>query len=144
MQAFIVESVNQPGQIARQSEAIASRGLNIECVSLAYGNKGATAYFSHDERTLGSVLKDSGFTYREVPVLTVELEDKPGQLAWATKQLADAGVNIELIAPVDFGTSRKATVAIGVDKIDAARRVLSDHLVEWRIPEPAFAGTMSR
>jgi hypothetical protein len=143
MQAFIVESVNQPGELARHAEAIAKQGLNIECISLAFGNRGATAFLSHDEKTLGTILKGAGFTYREVPLLTIWLDNTPGQVAWAARQLADAGVNIELFAPVDYGTDRKATVAIGVDKVDAARRALTDHLVEWRIPERVFAGAMS-
>jgi hypothetical protein len=144
MQAYIVEAVNQPGELARQAEAIAAKGINIECCSLAFGNRGAMAYFSHDEKGLASALSSGGFSYREVPVVTIWLEDKPGQIAWAARRLADAGVNIELLTPVDFGTDRKATIAIGVDKVDAARRALTDHLVEWRIPEKVLAGSTSR
>lgn len=143
MQAFIVEAVNQPGELARHAEAIAKQGVNIECLSLAYGSRAATAFLSPDEKTLGSALKGLGVSYREVPILTIWLENKPGQVAWAARQLADAGVNIELFAPVDYGTDRKATVAIGVDKIDAARRALTDHLVDWRIPERVLAGAMT-
>jgi hypothetical protein len=144
MQVFIVETVNQPGQLARQADAIAKAGLNIECFSLGFGKSGAIAYFSHDEKGLARALTEAGLSYREVPIVTIWLEDKPGQVAWAAKQLADAGVNIELLAPLDYGTDRKATVAIGVDQIDAARRVLTDRLVEWSIPEPMFAGAISR
>ena len=144
MQAYIVEAVNQPGELARQAEAIAAKGINIECTSLAFGNRGAIAYFSHDEKGLASALTTGGFSYREVPIVTIWLEDKPGQVAWAAKRLADAGVNIDLLTPVDFGPDRKATIAIGVDNIDAARRALTDHLVEWRIPEKTLAGSMSR
>lgn len=144
MQVFIVETINQPGQLARQTDVIAKAGLNIECFSLGHGNSGAIAYFSNDEKGLSRALTEAGISYREVPILTIWLEDKPGQVAWAAKQLADAGVNIELFAPLDYGTNRKATVAIGVDKIDAARRALTDHLVEWSIPEPALAGATSR
>jgi hypothetical protein len=43
-------------------------------------------------------------------------------------------VNIELFAPVDYGQGRKATVAIGVDKIEEARKVLSAQLTEWVVP----------
>ena len=64
--------------------------------------------------------------------------------AWAAKRLGEAGVNIELFAPVEYGTDHKATIAIGVDKVDDARRVPSDHLTEWSMPEKALAGTMSR
>jgi hypothetical protein len=53
-------------------------------------------------------------------------------------------VNIEFFAPVDFTTDRKATIAIGVDKIDVARTALSDQLVEWMIPEKVYAGSVTR
>lgn len=53
--------------------------------------------------------------------------------------LADAGVNIELFAPVEY-TDGKATIAIGVDKIEEAKRVLSDQLTKWEVPQPAHAG----
>jgi hypothetical protein len=47
-----------------------------------------------------------------------------------------------LTAPVEY-TDGKATIAIGVDKVDEARRVLSDQLIEWKVPETVHAG-MSR
>ena len=47
-------------------------------------------------------------------------------------------MNIDL-APVDYKTDRRATIAIGVDKIDVTRTALSDQLVDWMIPEPALA-----
>jgi hypothetical protein len=143
MQAFIIEGTNRPGELARVADSVASRGINIEAFCLGYGNKGATAFLSPDEKGVRSALTADGFTYREIPLLTIQLEDKPGQVAWAAKRLGDAGVNIDLFAPVGF-SDHKATVAVGVDKIEDARRVLSDHLVDWKIPEPALAGTMNR
>jgi hypothetical protein len=145
MKAFLIEAANRPGELARVTELITGRGINIEAFSIAYGADGALAILSHDEKGLQSALDDSkGITYKEVPLLTIWLEDKPGQVAWAARQLADAAVNIEFFAPVDFTTDRKATIAIGVDKIGAARTALSDHLVEWMIPEKVYAGSVTR
>jgi hypothetical protein len=143
MQAFIVDAANRPGEFARVAETIATRGINIEAFGLGYGNKGALAFLGYDEKGIRSALNADGVTYKEIPLVTIWLEDKPGQVAWAAKSLGDAGVNIELFAPVDFGADHKATIAIGVDKVEDARRVLADHLTEWRIPEKAFAGAMS-
>lgn len=144
MQGFIVELANRPGELARVAETIATRGINVEAFGLSYGTTGAAAFVAYDETGIRDALNAEGFTYREVPLLTIWLEDNPGQVAWAAKRLGEAGVNIELFAPVDHGTDHKATIAIGVDKVDDARRVLSDQLTEWRIPEKALAGTMSR
>jgi len=144
MQAFIVEAANRPGELARVAETISARGVNVEAFCVTYGNKGAAAFLASDEKGIRSALDGQGFTYHQVPLLTISLEDKPGQVAWAAKRLGDAGVNIDLFAPVGYGADHKATIAIGVDKVDEARRVLSDHLTEWTIPEKAFAGTISR
>jgi hypothetical protein len=143
MQSFIVEAANRPGEMARVADSIAKRGINVEAFCVAYGNKGAAAFLAFDEKGVRSALDSEGFNYHETPVLTIWLEDKPGQLAWAAKQLGDAGVNIELLAPVEYGAGHKATIAIGVDKIDEAQRALSDHLTEWRIPEKVLASTIS-
>ena len=143
MQTFIVEAANRPGELARVTDTIARRGINVETFCVGYGTKGAAALLAYDEKGVRSALDSEGFTYHETPVLTVWLDDKPGQTAWAAKRLGDAGVNIELFAPVEYGAGHKATIAIGVDKIDEAQRALSDHLVEWRIPEKALAGSMS-
>jgi len=145
MKAFLIEAANRPGELARVTELIAGRGINIEAFSIGYGADGALAILSHDEKGLQSVLDDSqGITYKEVPLLTIWLEDKPGTVAKAARKLADVGVNIEFFAPVDFTTDRKATIAIGVDKIDVARTALADQLVEWVIPEKVYAGSVTR
>jgi hypothetical protein len=143
MQTFIVEAANRPGELARVADSIARRGINVEAFCLGYGNKGAAAFLAYDEKGVRTALDSEGFTYHETPVLTIWLEDKPGQVAWAAKRLGDAGVNIELFAPVEYGSGHKATIVIGVDKIDEAQRALSDHLTEWRVPEKALAGAMS-
>jgi hypothetical protein len=143
MQTFIVEGVNRPGELGRVADSIAKRGINVEAFCLGYGTKGATAFLANDEKGLRTTLDGEGYTYHETPVLTIWLEDKPGQVAWAAKRLGDAGVNIELFAPVEYSAGQKATIAIGVDKINEAQRALSDHLVEWRIPEKALAGSVS-
>ena len=144
MQTFIVEATNRPGELARATDAIAQRGINIEAWSLGYGTHGAMAFLAHDEKGIKSALTAEGIPYKEVSCLTIWLEDQPGTIARTAKRLADNGVNIEFFAPVDYKTDRRATVAIGVDKLDAARTALSDQLVEWTVPEPALAGTANR
>ena len=144
MQSFIVEATNRPGELARVANAIAEKGINIEAFSLGYGTHGALAFLGHDEKGLKSALTDAGITFKETPLLTISLEDKPGTVAKTASRLADAGVNIEFFAPVENKADGRATVAIGVDKIDAARTALSDQLVDWKVPEMALAGSATR
>ena len=139
MQAFILETVNRPGEFARQAQALATRDINVAAIALGLGAKGWSAFLARDEPGVRSALSTAGLTYHEVPVLTIALDDKPGTAAKTAKKLADAGVNIELFAPVEY-TDGKATIAIGVDKVDDARRVLADQLIEWKVPETMHAG----
>jgi hypothetical protein len=144
MQAFIVEGRNRPGELARVTETIANQGVNIEAFCIGYEGNGLVALLSHDESGLRNALKSDGFKHKEIPYLTVWLEDRPGMIAESARRLADAGVNIEFLAPVDYTPDRRATVAIGVDKIDVARSTLRDQLTEWTVPEPSLAGSRTR
>lgn len=143
MQAFIIESANQPGELARQASVIAKRDINVYPFSLGLGSHGGCAYLATDEAGLKSALTDAGIKFREVSVLPIWLENRPGTAAMTAQKLADAGVNIELFAPVHY-TDGKATFVIGVDKIADAKRVLTDQLTQWEVPEPLLAGTISR
>lgn len=128
MQWFISEAANRPGEFARQAEAIAKHGVNLaNVVCLGLGDRGGAAFYAKDEAGLRTALNDAGIAYREVSVVTAELEDKPGTVADAAKRLGDAGVNIELIAPVAMDGNR-ITVAFGVDRdrLDAARSALGN------------------
>jgi hypothetical protein len=139
MQAFIIETANRPGEFAQQASAIAQRDINVAAICLGLGSRGGSAFLARDESGVRSALTGAGLEYHEVPVVTVWLDDRPGTAAKTAKKLADAGVNIELFAPVQY-TDGKATIAIGVDKIEEARRVLSDQLIEWTVPETMHAG----
>ena len=126
MQWFIVEAANKPGEFARHASAIADRGINISnVVCLGIGDRGGAAFSATDEGGLRSALNDAGVAFREVSVVLAKLADKPGTLADAAQRLGDAGVNIELIAPLGMD-GNKVTVAFGVDKKEAAQAALGD------------------
>ena len=123
MQWFIAEGSNKPGELARHAEAIATRGINLSnVICLGVGDRGTAAFHAKDEAGLRTALNDAGIAFREVQVLTAELEDKPGSVASAARSLGDAGVNIELVAPVGM-SDQKVTVAFGVDNVGEARKL---------------------
>lgn len=139
MQAFITEAQNRPGEFARHTEAIASRGINLaSTLCLGLGERGGAAFIAADEAGLRSALSEAGIGYREVSVVAARLKDEPGAAASAARRLADAGVNIELFVPVD-GDAKTVTVAIGVDKVDEAHRALGDLSTEWSMTGMAGA-----
>jgi hypothetical protein len=124
MSAFIVELPNRPGSLAMLSEAIAERGINITGAAGATGGQvGSMAFTSDDDASTRAVLGERGWVFREVPVVTASVEDKPGTLAAAARRLADAGVNIETMFPAGTDGS-KVLIAFGVDNAEAAARAI--------------------
>jgi hypothetical protein len=116
--------------LVKVTEAVAARGVNLLVYDLGPGDPGAVGLIASDDETTRSTLGDLGVTFREIPVLTVRMEDKPGQAANTSRRLADAGVNIELWLPVDTNRDN-FVVALGVDDMEAARQAVSEQLTDW-------------
>jgi hypothetical protein len=122
--AFIVEAKNQPGKLAEVSKAIADKGVNVLSGSvIGIGDSGGFAFITNDEAGTRTVLRDANYKFREVEVMPISVSDEPGSLAKIAKKLADAGVNVEVLLPTGM-SGNKMTLALGVDKIDAARKAI--------------------
>ena len=126
MRAFIVELQNSPGSLAKLTEAIAERGINItNVVGATCAGSGSLGIITNDEASTRSVLDGASSSYREIDLVSAALEDRPGTLAAAARRLADAGVNIELLLPTGM-EGGKISVAFGVDNASAAQQALGE------------------
>ncbi|MGH2427872.1 MAG: ACT domain-containing protein [Candidatus Limnocylindria bacterium] len=126
MNAFVVELDNRPGELARLAELCADKGINIIAISAAAtGSSGAIGIATNDEAGTRSALDAASISYREIELVSAGLEDRPGTLAQATRRLADAGVNIELVMATGRSGSR-VDVAFGVDDATKAREALGE------------------
>ena len=133
MNGFITQLENRPGEMARLMEALSAQGVNVLIYAVSTGDQAAVGFVVNDEEATRSILRDAGVGYREIPVFTVRMEDKPGQAASTSRRLADAGVNIEFWLPVDTSQSN-FTVALGVDNVEAAQETLSEQITRWNYP----------
>ena len=96
MNAFIVDLKNKPGELAKVTEAIAQKGIDITSFSgVTCGDSGSVAFITNDEPGTRKVLSEAGFRAREIELATVSLANQPGSLAEAARKLANAGINIE-------------------------------------------------
>jgi len=124
MHAFIVELTNKPGELARVTEAIAQKGINIEGFAGATaGGAGAVVIVTNDEAGTRRALSDAGTSAREIELVMASLDHVPGSLAAATRKLADAGINIEAAMPTGM-TGDKVTVSFATDNPAKAREIL--------------------
>jgi hypothetical protein len=98
MNAFLIELMNRPGELARVAEVIAAKGINITALSgSACGDGGNVAIMTADEAATRTTLQESGITFREIEAVETPLPHQPGTLARACRRLADAGINIEAV-----------------------------------------------
>lgn len=125
MDIFIVDLANRPGELARVTEAVAGKGVNIETVGgIGSGEQGVVGLLSNNDAETRSALDAASLTYRTCPCVTVNMPHRPGELARLARRLADAGVNLEFVAPAGLGDT--ATIALGVSDEDAARAAMGE------------------
>jgi hypothetical protein len=104
MNAFLIELDNQVGELARVTEAIAAKGVNITGFSGATcGESGTVMVLTEDDAGTRAALQGIGCSFREQEIAEVTLAHTPGTLAKAARRLADAGVNIEAAVPTGMG-----------------------------------------
>ena len=128
MSAFAVSLDDQPGELARLCEAMAGSGVNLLLCATTYSGSGVAAFIADDEALAQDVLEAAGIEYLIRPALTVKLENLPGAGAAAFRNLADAGVNIDLLLPMRISDELFFAV-ICVDDEEAARAALGDQVV---------------
>jgi len=126
MRAFIVSLDNRPGTLADLGDALGERGINITGVAgTTWEGTGAAGIVTNDDAGATAALDEGGFAYRQIDVVSVTIEDRPGSLGEAARRLSEAGVNIELILPSGMQNSR-VTLALGVDNAERAREALGE------------------
>ena len=124
MIAFIVDMQDQPGELARVTEAIAQKGINITAFSGATaGGRGAVMLVTNDEEGTRRALADAGCQVKESELVTTSLEHQPGSLAAAARKLADAGINISGALPIGMSDG-KVSIAFATDQPAKARELI--------------------
>jgi hypothetical protein len=124
MNAFVVTAPNKPGELARLTDALAHKGINITGFSSATcGDKGTAYLLTNDEAGTRSALKDSKVNFREIEAISAQLANSPGSLHEAAERLGKAGVNIE--GAIAIGMSGdNVSIALITDNPSRARDAL--------------------
>ena len=119
MDAFLIDLENKPGELARITEAIAAKGVNITGLAgSTCGQSGRVAITTADPVTTRSALGDAKASFKVYEVTEAAIADKPGMLAAALRRLADRGVNVEAIMPTGMSGSN---IQVGFVTNDPAR-----------------------
>jgi hypothetical protein len=128
MNAFIVDLKNQPGELARITEMVAAKGINLTGFSGATcGDSGTVVLTTSDEAGIRRVLTDGKFSFKENELVVTAIPDGPGSLAKVARRLADAGVNIEAALPTGMAGGN-VHVAFATDNPTKAKSAVSEWL----------------
>jgi len=113
---------DRPGELAALGEAMGRAGINMLGMSALTGEgRGVINVLVDDADLARAALDAADFGIAdEQEALIVDVHDKPGTLGELARQLAEAGVNIELL----YSTFSGVRVAIVSDDIASARRAL--------------------
>lgn len=122
---FTIRLKNEPGALGKLAARLGEHGIDIRTIGAgAVGTYGCAVLSTNNDAGTRDVLRRGRYTYVEGEALNVGVEDRPGALAQLTRRLADAGVNITGLVLLARHQG-KAELAITVDEIDVARRVLA-------------------
>jgi hypothetical protein len=126
MAAFLVDLENKPGELARISEALAKKGINITMISGATcGSSGRLVMSTDNDGATRTALGEAKSTFTESEITEASLRHEPGSLAKVARRLADAGVNIEAMMPTGM-KGNDITVAFVTDNPAKARSLLTE------------------
>ena len=125
MQVFLVDLKNKPGELARVAEAIAAKGVNIKLITgSTCGTSGRLLLATNDEAATQAALGDAGCSFESREMVETSVPDVPGTVAKAARRLADAGINIEALAPTGM-QGGNVTVAFITDQPAKAKELLA-------------------
>ena len=96
---LVIEVDNEPGALARVATAISDAGVNISAATcIGDGEKAELHILVPHAAAAKHVLGISNLAVtREREVVVVDVEDRPGVLADLARQIADAGVDLDLL-----------------------------------------------
>ncbi|MFZ6003623.1 MAG: ACT domain-containing protein [Actinomycetota bacterium] len=123
MHDLVIQVENEPGALAKVAAAVSDAGVNLAAATCTRPGDMADLHVlvKHPEAAKHA-LGISGLAITgEREVVVVEAHDRPGELADLARQIAEAGINLDLVY-VATGTR----IVFGAADIDALRDVLGD------------------
>ena len=129
MKQLTVLVPNQPGQLAKISEALAARDINIEDFDVeSHGADGLISLTVDKYDSALRALRDAGYRAVTQSTLLIRLEDKPGALAAIAARLKDAGIDLRSMHIVRRSENVSIASLVADDNAKAAE-ILKDVLI---------------
>lgn len=128
MSLFVVQMKNSPGELAAVLDTLAAAEVNVMLTAVTGDDRGTVLFVGDDDAATRAAFTEADVAYDERSSLVIRVENRPGVGAVFSRQLADAGVNIDFLLPLEVDRGL-ATLVLVVDDEDRARGVLGDRVV---------------
>lgn len=116
---------DEPGQLAKLGQAMGEAGVNIQGMCAFTGEGRGIIHLLVKDDAAGRAadgLRQAGMRVADQrEVLVVDVEDRPGSLGELALELAEAGVNIELL----YTTYGGVRLVLATDDLENARAALA-------------------
>jgi hypothetical protein len=122
---FSVFMPNKPGALSRLVTLFAEKSVNILGIaSEVSAESGLVRIALTNDSDASSILSKAGFSSVETNILSVELDDKPGQLLRIADALAQGKINITTVYGTSSPGAATTRILIAVQNTDKALELL--------------------
>ncbi len=123
---FSVFMPNKPGALTRLAALFSEKGINILGIaSEVRDDSGLVRIALENESDVSSILSQAGFSSVETHILSVEVDDKPGELLRIASALAEGKVNITTVYGTSVAGARTSRILIAAQNTDKALTLLA-------------------
>jgi len=120
---IVIKAEDRPGMMASLGELLGEAGVNITAAAaFTHDGQGFLHFVVQEADRALSALREACWQVVGVQeVLSVSLDDRPGELGRFARRLADAGVNISSLY-ISGGRAGDKEMVVAVDDLHTARR----------------------
>lgn len=122
---FSVFMPNKPGALTRLAALFSEKGINILGIaSEVRDDSGLVRIALENDAEASSILSAAGFSSVETHILSVEVDDKPGELLRVAAALADGKINITTVYGTSVEGAKTSRILIAAQNTDRALEIL--------------------
>lgn len=115
---------NKPGALTALVRLFAERRINLVGIaSEVRDDSGLVRLAVEGNADVSAILSQAGFASVETSLLSIEVDDKPGELLRAAAALSDARINVTMVYGTSAGEGR-ARILVTAENAEKARAAL--------------------
>lgn len=124
---FSVFMPNKPGALTRLAALFSDKNINILGIaSEVRDDSGLVRIALENDADVSAILSQAGFSSVETHILSVEVDDKPGELLRIAAALAEGKINITTVYGTSVNGAKSSRILIAAQNTDRALAILQE------------------